>query len=314
MKTTEEKSPKAETVPAPPAEERIPEVEPKASAEIVKATSATGELAALPQTDATLALEPRNLAEAKAVAVVMAEARICASPAIALVVLMKGRPLGLDAMTCGTKMFAIENKTTGLFTIGMYADLILALTRKHPSVEYIDLIETTAEKCTMVGKRVGSKRETSITWDIDRAKRADLLDRGAGENAKRNNWNRYPENMLRARATSELCKILCPEATMGIDSFEVLQDERDRARTVEIDQTTGELLEAPTGKPGRDFLREVDELKLAISGVKTKADKEEIVRRIGAADLPEAYLRSVREAYAAKFAAKKAEREPGEEG
>lgn len=325
-KTEPATSPEAELAPVADKEasdRRIKELE----AELARLKSTDGaamvavsakELAPLP--DASRALEPRNLPEAKALAVVMADARVVVSAEVGLVLLMRGRPLGLDAMTCATKLFAIENKSTGLYSVGMYSDLILALTRQHRSCEYIELVETTATKCVMVGKRKGGVHETRITWDIERAKRADLLDRGDDENAKkRSNWNRYPENMLRARASSEICKIVCPEATMGIDSFEVLQDERDRARTVEVDQATGQVIAGPgvvesKSKPSRDYAREVDELKLAISTCKTKAEKEEIVRRIGAADLPEAYLTDVRAAYTAKFAPKKAEREPGEEG
>jgi hypothetical protein len=280
--------------------------DPKGLAKVVETEPA---LAPLP-IDPAMALEPRSYQEAKHVAVMLHEATMVESPAIGLAILMTGRPLGLSTMACVRGLYAFRNKN-GLIVVGMYAATILTLTQSHPSCEYIDFEEMSDTKCTMVGKRRGGRKEVRITWTIDRAKKAGLYD----ETKKESAWVRFPDNMLRARATSELCKILCPEATMGIESFEILQDERDRARTVEVDQTTGEVLEAPTAKgPARDYTREVDELKLAISAAKTKADKEAIVQRIGAADLPEAYLRSVREAYSAKFQPKKVEREPGEEG
>jgi hypothetical protein len=128
-----------------------------------------------------------------------------------------------------------------------------------------------------------------------------LLGRGETKEGKeKNNWNRYPDAMLRARGATTICKIVCPEGAIGVDALEVLYDE---ARTVTVDEGTGEVRTgALAGGPRRDYAREVDALKLEISAVTTKSQKDALIDKIKSADLPPMWEAEVRKAYAAKFA------------
>jgi hypothetical protein len=57
---------------------------------------------------------------------------------------------------------------------------------------------------------------TSVTWNIAMAERAGLVGK--------NNWKRHPRQMLEARATAELCRLIFADVTHGLPSVEELDD------------------------------------------------------------------------------------------
>lgn len=67
-----------------------------------------------------------------------------------------------------------------------------------------------ATKVTACGKRAGSDKVTKVVWTLDDAKRAGL--------AGKQNWQRYPRQMLVARATGELCSLIFGDVTKGFSS------------------------------------------------------------------------------------------------
>lgn len=70
--------------------------------------------------------------------------------------------------------------------------------------------EHTAVKVTVCGRRSGSDQVTKVTWSLDDAKRAGL--------AGKTNWQRYPRQMLVARATGELCALVFGDVTKGFST------------------------------------------------------------------------------------------------
>ncbi|OJV23253.1 MAG: hypothetical protein BGO26_10115 [Actinobacteria bacterium 69-20] len=72
----------------------------------------------------------------------------------------------------------------------------------------IEMVESTATRCKMRGKRRGSQQWQTVTWTIDRAK--DLALTG------KDNWKKQPQAMLVARATSELARLIAADAILGI--------------------------------------------------------------------------------------------------
>lgn len=70
------------------------------------------------------------------------------------------------------------------------------------------LVESTATRCRMKGKRKGSDEWQSVTWTIDRAKDLGLTGKS--------NWKQQPAAMLTARATSELARLIASDAILGI--------------------------------------------------------------------------------------------------
>ena len=72
----------------------------------------------------------------------------------------------------------------------------------------IELIESTATRCIMRGRRRGAQDWQKVTWTIDRAKELQLLGK--------DNWKKQPQAMLVARATSEIANLIAADAILGI--------------------------------------------------------------------------------------------------
>lgn len=72
----------------------------------------------------------------------------------------------------------------------------------------VELVESTATRCRMRGRRKGSSDWQSVVWTMDRAK--DLGVTG------KPNWKSQPQAMLVARATSEICRLIASDAILGI--------------------------------------------------------------------------------------------------
>lgn len=72
----------------------------------------------------------------------------------------------------------------------------------------IVLVESTATRCRMKGKRRGSDEWQTVTWTIDRAKDLALT--------SKDNWRKQPAAMLVARATGEIARLIAADAILGI--------------------------------------------------------------------------------------------------
>jgi hypothetical protein len=68
--------------------------------------------------------------------------------------------------------------------------------------------ESTPERAVVRGLRKGETEWQTSTWDIDRARRLDLL--------KKDQWQKQPQAMLVARATAEVCRWIASDAVMGM--------------------------------------------------------------------------------------------------
>jgi len=130
-------------------------------------------------------------------------------PEAVLAALMSGAERGLGPMESLRSINIIE----GTPSLSAQAMRGLVLAAGHD----LDIIESTATRCTMNGRRAGSDHTTTFTWTTDRARRARLINK--------DNWQRYPENMLLARATSELCNAIFADVVMGLAVTEVIADE-----------------------------------------------------------------------------------------
>lgn len=59
----------------------------------------------------------------------------------------------------------------------------------------------------------------SVTWTLAQARAAGLI------NEKKKNWLRHPRQMLKARATAELCRDLFPDVCHGLSALEEAEDD-----------------------------------------------------------------------------------------
>ncbi|HVJ17055.1 MAG TPA: 5'-3' exonuclease H3TH domain-containing protein [Polyangiaceae bacterium] len=192
----------------PPPEDAISEA-PRAKA-----------LAIVKPAEWSLALEPPNAQGAWIVANKLHNSRLFGnfgSPEAVFAIIIRGRALGLDAGTALASFHVVEGKPT------MHAGLIIGLVLKSGKAEYFDLVETSSTAATWATKRRGARHETKLTWTIEDACAAGLVERssngtfrGVSRSGKPSNWDKYRRTMLRWRAGVELARAVYPDVTMGL--------------------------------------------------------------------------------------------------
>jgi hypothetical protein len=137
-------------------------------------------------------------------------------PANVLLAMELGAALGLEAIQSLTMLNVVEGKPS-LGAEGMRA---LVLRAGHEVWEE----EGGPAHCTMAGKRRDSERVYTATFTLDDAVNAGLcvLDPETGRPRSRSAsgkplpWEQYPRAMMRARATSELCRLAFPDVLSGV--------------------------------------------------------------------------------------------------
>lgn len=72
----------------------------------------------------------------------------------------------------------------------------------------IELVESTPERCVMRGRRKGSEAWQTVEWTIQRAAQMKLTEKAE--------WKKQPQNMLVARTTGELCRLIASDALHGM--------------------------------------------------------------------------------------------------
>ncbi|MEU8920031.1 hypothetical protein AB0D10_03710 [Kitasatospora sp. NPDC048545] len=124
--------------------------------------------------------------------------------------LLAGNELGLPPMAALKSMDVIHG-TPGLRAHAMRA---LLQSRGHE----IELVESSDTVCRMRGRRNGSEAWQEVVWTIARAQLAGFV-------AKNSNYKSQPTNMLVARATGEICRLVASDALHGVPyTVEELRD------------------------------------------------------------------------------------------
>jgi len=134
------------------------------------------------------------------------------NPADVLFVIFVGESLGLTPATALINIYNVNGMPA------MKADLKLALAKKHP--EYAGCtIKSDTNQCTVEMKRKlpSGEIETIVsTFTMQDAARAGLL--------KKDNWQKYPARMLKARAVSYAVNDLFPDVFFGLLSKEEAEE------------------------------------------------------------------------------------------
>ncbi|TXH12036.1 MAG: hypothetical protein E6R03_13625 [Hyphomicrobiaceae bacterium] len=110
-----------------------------------------------------------------------------------------GKIWGLSAIQTITQVHVIDGKPTA--SANLMSGLVVAAGHKFEVVEKSDQVAH-----TRITRKDGAVFEAR--WDMARAKTADLAGRG--------NWKKYPQAMLIARATSEVCREACADVLCGL--------------------------------------------------------------------------------------------------
>jgi 5'-3' exonuclease len=167
------------------------------------------------------ALEPTSFAQAWTMAKAMFNSKMfgVANPEGALAIILKGRAMGIDAVTALTNFHVIEGRPT------MHAALIIGLVKRSKACKFFQLVKTTDTEATWRTHRVGDPEPVELTWTIKDAERADLL--RPSKSGKPTQWQKMPRTMLRWRAGVELARAVYPDITQGIYSTEEMLDVKE---------------------------------------------------------------------------------------
>ena len=164
-------------------------------------------------------------------------------PAAIAAAILTGRELGIGPMQSLKSIHMVQ----GVPSLSAEYKRARALAAGHEIV----FEETNSTRCVVRGRRAGSDRWVTITWTMDMARRAKLDGKEV--------WRAYPQRLLQARASSELCDILFPDASLGLATSEVLEDggiitesgETVDAATGELKTSTAPAIEAPKPRTAR---------------------------------------------------------------
>lgn len=177
-------------------------------------------LARVEPQDFSLALEPNSLGAALKLARGLYESRLYqrfGNPEAIWAVIIRGRELGLGALTALDTFHVIEGKPA------MHAHLIIARAAKHPDCEYFQCIESTETTCTYETKNRRNPKPTRHTYTLKQAQQAGLAPEvirasRAGSDGKdsRSQWEKRPTEQLRKTCGVQLARIEYPEAAMGL--------------------------------------------------------------------------------------------------
>lgn len=139
------------------------------------------------------------------------------TPQDVVLIVQFGYDYGMTPQQALQNLYVVEGKVT------MPANIAIGRAMGHPACEYLMCVETTPTQATWEGKRKGYPAPTRLTYTIEQARDAKLTGK--------QNWQKHPAEMLRARAGMQLVRVLFPDILVGIydpdelGAFQSSQDE-----------------------------------------------------------------------------------------
>lgn len=163
-------------------------------------------------------------------------------PEEATAAILTGHEMGMSPMAALRAIYVISG-TPGMYAAAMRA---VALSRGHK----VWVAEASPERVVVRGQRAGSEQVQESVWTIDRAKQAGLLN-----NAQ---YTKNPQNMLTARGTAEVARLIAADALHGLHAVEEMDDlEPRRVEAVAAPRVTAkEILGQPEPEAMPDSERE----------------------------------------------------------
>lgn len=220
MTTAPESEPVTATVvadesPVPPSTPATPtaKAEPMADVQPLRA------MVSAPQTEFTKQLEPRTLNEAGQLAKWVYESRqfsAYGTPQAVLSTILAGRELGLQAMASLRAIHIVEGKPT------LSADLIRALVINSGHARYFRCTERTPERATFETQR-GDDPPIALSFTIEEGRAAWAKSDDAWA---KSGWGKFPADMLVARASAKLARLVYPDICFGLYTTDEIMDGR----------------------------------------------------------------------------------------
>ena len=159
-----------------------------------------------PTASSSQPFEPENLSQAMMLANTLAQSSLIPSalrgkPADVLLILLKGRELGLSALQSIGGLHVIEGKPV------VSSETMVALCKRSPECDFFRVAETTTEQAVYETQRHGEP-VTRMAFTMQDAKAAELAGKAT--------WKKYPAAMLRARCSAALARAVYPDLVGGI--------------------------------------------------------------------------------------------------
>lgn len=119
------------------------------------------------------------------------------------VTIAAGRDFGWSPMQSMRGIYVVEGKPS------LSADAMVGIAKGSGLCEYFRLVQSDAKIATYETKRKGDPEPVRMSFTIEEAMHAKLLD-------KKSPWQTYPARMLRNRCKSSLCKEVYEELFFGV--------------------------------------------------------------------------------------------------
>lgn len=165
-----------------------------------------------------LQLDPRSMKDARVLAKDMHDSRLFSAygtPQGVLSTIMLGRELGLPAMASLRQVHIIEGRHA------LAASLMVALILKSGFAEFFEPISFSETEATYETKRRGARNAVRLTHTIEMAQQAGLVKDKSG-------WVKNPTDMLVARASSRLARMVYPDVVGGLYTPDELTEIREQ--------------------------------------------------------------------------------------
>jgi hypothetical protein len=136
---------------------------------------------------------------------------------------MVGRELGLPAMASLRSVHNIDGKHS------LSAALMVALVLKSGLADYFEPISFSETEATFETHRKGARNPVRLTHTIEMAKKAWPKAKRDWEAAyEASGWGRVPTDMLVARATARLARMVYPDLLAGLYTPDELLEIREQ--------------------------------------------------------------------------------------
>lgn len=171
-------------------------------------------------------LDPRSMKDARILAKDMYDSRLFSAygtPQAVLSTVMVGRELGLPAMASLRCIHVIEGKH------GLAASLMVALVLRSGLAEYFEPISFSETEATYETKRKGARNPVKLTHTFEMALKAwPKTNKDWEQKFQASGWGRHTTDMLVARATSRLARMVYPDLLAGLYTPEELAEIREQ--------------------------------------------------------------------------------------
>jgi hypothetical protein len=218
------------SVPVPPAAGAVPGPAPEKSngnGALVPA-SAPDALAPAP-VEFERQLEPRSIGQAAALSKAMFAAKMFngyGSESAVLSTVLAGRELGMHAIASLRAFHIVEGRHS------LAADAMRGLVLRSGVAKYFRIVERTAERATFETWRVGEPEAVRLSYTLAEGRQAYGFEAGLNEKAaaelegkwQRSAWGKHPADMLAARASSKLARLVYSDILFGLYAPEELRD------------------------------------------------------------------------------------------